>query len=354
MIRSIKRGNPKFLASILTVAIITMIIAAGPAYAWQVNLQEFSNTSPIKGEIITSKFNIKFQQETKPGLDRLVVYLDGPESTICYFNIHGKPLPPPSEGNNDTNPGNPNVNLSLSNASSVKPVNLSKIKLVSPHNNFTFDWSNATNSGDINSTDTIPAKDKINDICKNLGVKMITLEDYGYGYGYGYGYNYFDFEVINNSLAASGNLPYLLTINTGVLNIGEYKAKVSLWLDGNNKETHDSETRLFTVIAPLNPPDDGGGSSGGGGHHRKDKNETSNQTSELIPLSTETPTDNPGESTPEQQKQQGFFSRITGAVIGVLGTTGTAIIGVVIAALIVGTAGLQIRKRYFKPSVEAT
>ncbi len=183
-----KGRSSTLFSSLLTCAIIAILLIAGPASAWNVSLQNFSNDEPLKGESITVKFNLKLQDEINLGFDKLAVYLDGPESTTCYFDIRGNPL-----------------------------------------------------------------VDNINDICGNMSLRQIPLEDYGYGYGYGYGYEHFTYEGNETALKVSGNMPYELTVNTAPLDFGEYKAHISLFLNGKNPEKYDSNVETFTVVGNIIP-----------------------------------------------------------------------------------------------------
>src|SRR6185369_9537802 len=87
-IGSNKRGSTRALSVVLTFAVISALIIAGPALAWQVSLHKFSNQTPVQGEITTAKFNFKLQDETNLGFKSILVSLDGPEDAKCYFDIH--------------------------------------------------------------------------------------------------------------------------------------------------------------------------------------------------------------------------------------------------------------------------
>ncbi len=121
------KANNKIIASIVTVAVLALLVFAGPAQAYSLNL-EFENTEAEQGKKIEPTATVDVESGEALDIDEIVLILDpvGDRETVeCSFDVTGK------------------------------------------------------------------MKSGVNEPCHGINIKKIKkkkIQGYGYNYGYGYGY----------------------------------------------------------------------------------------------------------------------------------------------------------------------
>ena len=162
-----KSGKKQIFAAIITFAVIALLVFAGPASAINLGLNAFSNSNPIKGEIISTTATITLNSNERMSMPNPAgVFIDGVQK--CAFALNS--------GQTCSSSGITITLLSTSDA-----------------NGYGYDY--------------------------NYGY------DYGYNYGYanGYGYGYGYQQGYSNS-----KFTYNITINTSYYSMGEHKIKLSV------------------------------------------------------------------------------------------------------------------------------
>ena len=156
-----KRGirGTKIISSFLSLAILGILIIAGPAQAFFFIIA-LSDNEADKGEMISFIVSINIESPDRLPVNNLSLELKGPISKTCTFTPSGNPI----EGCS---------NMIINKISTT----------IFTQGNLTGNYSN---------------------IIYNWG--------YGYGYGYGYSYNF-----------PNQFLSYNITLNTSILEYGEYK-----------------------------------------------------------------------------------------------------------------------------------
>lgn len=77
----------KILSVILTISIITLLIIIGPAQALTLSLNAFSNSNPIKGDIITTQASIDVRADERIQFNNITLTLNGDD--YCSFLVNG-------------------------------------------------------------------------------------------------------------------------------------------------------------------------------------------------------------------------------------------------------------------------
>ncbi len=86
-----KKHRSKFVASLITLAVITLLVFAGPAQAFSMNMTDFSNTNPNKGELVSATATLSVNSNDRMSLSNPVqLLIDGQVS--CEFDINGNNL----------------------------------------------------------------------------------------------------------------------------------------------------------------------------------------------------------------------------------------------------------------------
>ena len=127
-----KRHLTKLYSSLMTIMILGLIIFAGPAQAFSLNI-DISNTTPVKGDITTITAELNINSEERLPVENLTLELDGPTQLSCHFFPNGNII----SGCNDI--------------------------IITPLSTSSYTFGNQT--GNFSNT------------------------TYNFGYGYGYGYN---------------------------------------------------------------------------------------------------------------------------------------------------------------------
>ncbi len=76
--------------------------------------------------------------------------------------------------------------------------------------------------------------------CDGIEIEQIEDTNFGYGYGYGYGYGFLQ-----------GFLKYNITVNSGILDIGEYIAKLIANIDEDDVISQELEITIESGLEPL-------------------------------------------------------------------------------------------------------
>ncbi len=79
----------KFIASIISIILVTALLIAGNANALTVDIKP-SNDRATAGEVIN--FHITLERENNEPINSLTFSLAGPESRTCNFDINGNPV----------------------------------------------------------------------------------------------------------------------------------------------------------------------------------------------------------------------------------------------------------------------
>ncbi len=275
-----KEMKRKAYASVITTAIITVIILLGPAHAINLGLENFSNISPLVGQIVSTIASINIESNEFFNIKNITLSITGAENRSCVFNASG-------------------AQISGCNGISIFPI-------------------------------------------------FIPQNSYGYSYGYGYGYGF-----------GTGNLSYNISIYTENFSIGAYNFTLEM---NSNIGIYSSPSRELNIAAPQPQQSSQSQQSGGGGSSfinvsNKSLNLFNFSQNSLFdssfnqlfnPLeSSDIDNGNEGnESFDEKNKEiqdNGIFSRITGAVIGL--AEESSIFVIIIIILIIGAAFIIVKIR---------
>ena len=78
----------KIMSIFISIAIITLLFAAGPANAFVLGLA-VNNPVVIKGETVEFKISTQIEPEETLDIDKFILVLDGPELQKCEFDVDG-------------------------------------------------------------------------------------------------------------------------------------------------------------------------------------------------------------------------------------------------------------------------
>lgn len=172
-----KATYKKVIAGFVTFAVIMLLVLSGPASAINLGLQEFSNTSPTRGEIVTTTATIEINSNERMSMPNPAeVLIDG--SQVCAFAL-----------NSDQTCADSGVSIEL-----------------------------------LSSSDA-----------SGYGYNY----DYGYGYGYNYGYsNGYGYGYGYQQGYSNSKFTYLISINTSYYNAGEHR--ISLQVDAGSSKVYSS------------------------------------------------------------------------------------------------------------------
>jgi hypothetical protein len=181
-----KKHSSKIATLVITSIILLLILFAGPANAFVLNLGEFSNSNPLEKSIIYTRFAIEVNSNERMSLPNpIIVYMDDAE--LCSFSVDG------------TNSNCLEHGIT--------------INLISTTTNYGYGYG------------------------YGYGYDYgYGYNNYGYGYGYGYGYN----QGYSN-----GILTYELRIDTSYFSTMSHTMKLLLDVGGNY--IYESNEREFTI-----------------------------------------------------------------------------------------------------------
>jgi hypothetical protein len=302
---TLKRGlnSRRFIASFISISILTLLFLAGPAQAFILGLT-VDNDIPSKGDSITftATLDIERMDRYLP-VKNLTLVLDGPEYTQCIFDVMGNVL---SGCENMT----------------ITPL----------FNSYSQGYGYGY------------GYDSDNGYGYDFGYGYGYDSDNGYGYGYdsdnGYGYGYGAGEI---------TLKYEITLDTTDYLEGNYDTMLMAHI---GDEIFSKDGLSITIVIPLteddeDDEDDEDPSTSSHNSNRFNYGETTfnqttgdNSTQEDDPILRVEGDEIPG-------SKEGFFKGFTGAVLGALGTGGS-IIALVFIVSILGTFVFVVRKRRAK------
>ena len=296
-----KCNSTKIMAGVITFAIIGLIIFAGPAKAFILELST-DKGSLTKGEEITFTATLDIESIDKYlPIKNLELDINGPTPKVCKFYVNGSAI-------------------SGCDGMTISPI-------TTPLDNekgygYGYGYDNSYGYG--------------------------YEYDFGYGYGYGYGYGAGGLEL---------HLVYEIILDTQYYLPGEYESQLKALIGNKTFESKDKPTfTIFTTNGVL-------GTSGGGGTNSKGLNLLNdfcgNGICDIEETTATCPEDcpkiealgssndfldiNSGES---DEEAKGLALRITGAVIGgVTSTTGIIAIIFIIALGGVFAVERTLRKR---------
>ncbi len=79
------------IASLITLAVITLLILAGPAAAFNVSLGAFSDDNAKQGDLISAQFDLNMNSNERVAVDAIVLSSD--KGLNCAVDVDGDPLP---------------------------------------------------------------------------------------------------------------------------------------------------------------------------------------------------------------------------------------------------------------------
>ncbi|MEI6731266.1 MAG: hypothetical protein WCK90_01155 [archaeon] len=85
-----KSGVSKIVASFVTIAVVVLLIMAGPAQAFTLSFDGISNASPKQGEIISFIAKLSIESNEFMNLNPIDLYDDESGKTLCTFTPDGK------------------------------------------------------------------------------------------------------------------------------------------------------------------------------------------------------------------------------------------------------------------------
>lgn len=88
---SIKQNTKKYskeiVASAITISVVILLILAGPANAFNLNLNNFPS-NPTQGTSVSSYFTISVKSNERISMPSKVgIFLEGSSSSICSFSV---------------------------------------------------------------------------------------------------------------------------------------------------------------------------------------------------------------------------------------------------------------------------
>ena len=290
--------NKKFIASFISVSILSLLFLAGPVQAFLLGL-DVDNTTPNKGENITFTATLDIEKMDKYlPVKNLSLILNGPEYSECIFDINGN-------------------NLS-------KCKGIVSIERISVHSENEYGYGYGY------------GYDSDNGYGYDFGY------DYGYDYGYGYNYGYggkpikFEYKIILDTTDYSeGTYDTLLKVLIGDETFSKNGVQITINAPSTIQEK-DDEKEIKTSSRKTST------------FYYNSLNTTSNQVSQGNSNGEENKTIQLIEGDEIPGDNQNFLSLITGAVIGTLGTTGTVVTGFFIVALLGGFGVVSYKRRKSK------
>ncbi|MFA4953072.1 MAG: hypothetical protein WC584_02525 [Candidatus Pacearchaeota archaeon] len=298
-------NKSKIIAGILTFIILGLIIFVGPAKAFVLELNT-DKDSLIKGEKIIFNASIKIESVDKYlPIKTLKLNLHGlsplTSLNVCEFDIEGKPI------------------------SGCDGMTIKKISEANSYGyGYGYGYDNSYGYG--------------------YGY------DFGYGYGYGYGYGQGESE-----------LTYEISLDTINYDAGNYESELETIIGNQIFKSKDKPAFTINTISTITTT----GTSGGNGRRTKIIDMeylvtgycgngvcNSEETSKTCPLDCpeiallgEELSGNPLQIENETKNNLGFFSGITGAVIGTLSNGRTIIVILFLVGLMGITVSIIIVKR---------
>ena len=290
-------NKPKIIAGILTFIILGLIIFVGPAKAFVLELNTDKN-SLIKGEKIIFNASIDIESVDKYlPIKTLKLNLHGlsplTSLDVCEFDIDGKPI------------------------SGCDGMIIKKISEANAYGyGYGYGYDNSYGYG----------------------------YDFGYGYGYGYGYGQGESE-----------LTYEITLDTINYDAGDYESWLETVIGNQIFKSKDKPTFTINTIPIITAT----GNTGGGNRGRSkvidigylDTEYCGNGVCNIKETSKTCPSDcheitllgddlngNPIQIENETKNNSGFFSGITGAVVGTLSNGGT----IKVIVFLVGLMGVAV------------
>jgi len=195
-----KSGKKQIFAAIITLAVITLLILSGPASAINLGMAEFSNTTPEKGEVISTTATIEINSNERMSMPNAVgVFVDN--ELACGFAINADGSCPET-----------GVTVTLLSTSAENGYGYADYGYGYGYNyGYTYGYSNQN----------------------------------GYGYqGYGYGYQ----QGYSNS-----KFTYKIEINTSYYSIGEHKIKLSVNVKPDPaSQVYSSDEQTITITVKDN------------------------------------------------------------------------------------------------------
>ncbi|MCK5607993.1 hypothetical protein KAR91_39300 [Candidatus Pacearchaeota archaeon] len=290
--------NKKFIASFISVSILSLLFLAGPVQAFLLGL-DVDNTTPNKGENITFTATLDIEKMDKYlPVKNLSLILNGPEYSECIFDINGN------------------------NLSECKGI--VSIERISVHSENEFGYGYGY------------GYDSDNGYGYDFGY------DYGYDYGYGYNYGYggkpikFEYKIILDTTDYStGTYDTVLKVLIGNEIFSKNGVQITINAPSTIQE-EDEEKEIKTSSRKTST------------FYYNLLNTTSNQVSQGNSNGEENKTIQLTEGDEIPGDNQNFLSLITGAVIGTLGTTGTVVTGFFIVALLGGFGIISYKRRKSK------
>ena len=289
--------HAKIIASIFTIAILSLILFTGPTKAFVLGLDSDKDTL-TKGEEInfTASLDIQAMDKYLP-VEDLRLVINGPTPRTCTFDIRGNAV-------------------SGCDGMTITPM------YVSLSGKYGYGYGYGYDS--------------------SYGYGY----DFGYGYGYGYGYG---------SGGSEMNLTYEIILDTTDYDEGDYEALLESYI--GNQIFQSKDKPVFTINNPVTFTPSGGGSTWyyyNCGNNVCDTGESINTCPEdcspVELLSTgieETPEDNESDLSgfgEDEGNQETGFSKITGAVVG-FAKTGKGIGLIFALIIIIFTIGILASKR---------
>jgi len=188
-----KAVSKKIIASVITLAVIALLVFAGPASAINLGLSEFSSSNPEKGEVISTTATITINSNERMSMPNPAgVFIDG--DLMCAFAL-----------NSDQTCADSGITVTLISTSDA--------------NGYGYNADYGYGYG------------------YNYGYNYGYSNEYGYGYtGYGYGYQ----QGYSNS-----KFTYNITIDTSKYSIGE--RTVQLKVDVGDSKVYSSGEQVITI-----------------------------------------------------------------------------------------------------------
>lgn len=280
--------NRKITGILATIIVISIIFLIGPASAIKVNLNGFSVSDIFKGNKINTTASVEINSNERIAFDNGKIYVNGTE--VCEFN---------------------------------------------------------------------PITTQIISGCDGIQINLVSSSySYGYGYGYKYGYDYsysYGYGYGYNNGYSNGILNYEIQFDTSYLNAGENKIQLKIDV---GERIYSSEERILNILPLSGQITNTGGSTETGAcltsWQCSEWTECNNGLQTRICLKENNACITTGEK-PEETREctlsentqggvTGFFSRITGAVTGALGTGGTVVVGILSAGIVGSLVTLRIRR----------
>jgi len=87
-----KKSLSKVIAGVAAITVITLLVLAGTASAFSINLGSLSNSNPTINDVITATSSIEIQSNERVDIREINLGFAGTPERLCIFDVDGNPI----------------------------------------------------------------------------------------------------------------------------------------------------------------------------------------------------------------------------------------------------------------------